>query len=61
MITNAEKELRREAAEYAKASVGLEGITLSSALLDIVDEFINGYLSVEEFGAKYDLALEQGL
>ena len=32
MITETEKEARREAVEYAKSSVGLEGITLSKGL-----------------------------
>ncbi len=61
MITEVEKESRREAVEYAKASVGLEGIVLSDELLKIADKFINGYLTLEEFGDEYDLALQQGL
>ena len=61
MISEEEKESRREAVEYAKASVGLEGIYLSDALLAIAEEYVNGELSLEEFGKKFDWALQQGL
>ncbi|MFZ7317902.1 antitoxin VbhA family protein, partial [Avibacterium avium] len=61
MITESEKEFRREAVENAKASVGLEGIILSDSLLKIADKFINGDLTIEEFGEEYELALQKGL
>ncbi len=52
-ISEEEKESRREAVEYAKASVGLEGIYLSDALLAITEEYIEGLLTREEFTQKY--------
>lgn len=61
MISEEEMKERREAVEYAKASVGLEGITLSQGLLEIADEYVKGNLTLEEFGRKYELALRQGL
>ncbi|MCW9710142.1 antitoxin VbhA family protein [Avibacterium sp. 21-586] len=61
MISETEKAKRREAVEYAKASVGLEGIILSDSLLKIADKFINGDLTIEEFGEEYELALQKGL
>ncbi|MDG6896390.1 antitoxin VbhA family protein [Volucribacter amazonae] len=61
MISETEKAKRREAVEYAKASVSLEGITLSDSLLKIADKFVNGDLTLEEFGEEYELALQKGL
>lgn len=61
MVSEDEKIFRREAVEYARASVAFEGITLSDELLKIVDKYINGYLTLEEFGKEYDLALSKGL
>lgn len=45
MISETEKEFRREAVEYAKASVALEGISLEPELLDIADKYIQGILT----------------
>ena len=61
MISEAEQNKRREAVEYAKASVGLEGITLSQNLLDIADKYIQGLLTREEFTKEYITAVEAGL
>lgn len=52
MITEEEKTKRRKAVEYAKASVGLEGIYLSDELLAISDEYIQGKLTSEEYSSK---------
>ncbi|MDP8033484.1 antitoxin VbhA family protein [Pasteurella atlantica] len=35
--------------EYAKASVGLEGIYLSDELLELSDNYIAGYLTPDEY------------
>lgn len=61
MITEEEKAKRRKAVEYAKASVELEGIHLSNELLEIANKFADGYLTIEEFGEQYELALQKGL
>ena len=61
MITETEKEARREAVEYAKSSVGLEGITLSKGLLDIADKYIQGILTREEFTKEYIEAVKAGV
>lgn len=53
MISEAEKEARREAVRYAKSSLELEGITLSKGLLDIADKYIQGDLTREEFTKQY--------
>lgn len=61
MITEIEKATRREAVEYAKASVGLEGITLSKGLLEIADKYIQGNLTREEFTEEYITAVKAGI
>lgn len=61
MISEEEMKERREAVEYAKASVGLEGITLSQGLLDIADEYIQGLLTREEFTREYIKAVKAGV
>lgn len=61
MISEFEKENRREAVEYAKASVGLEGITLSKGLLEIADKYIQGLLTKEEFTREYITAVRSGV
>lgn len=47
--------------EYAKASVGLEGITLSDGLLEIADKYIQGLLTREEFTKEYIIAVRAGV
>ncbi|WP_005568607.1 antitoxin VbhA family protein [Aggregatibacter actinomycetemcomitans] len=61
MISEAEKEVRREAVEYAKSSVGLEGVTLSKGLLEIADKYIQGLLTREEFTKEYITAVRAGV
>ena len=61
MISEEEMNKRREAVEYAKASVGLEGIVLSQGLLDISDEYIQGLLTREEFTREYIKAVKAGI
>ncbi|TDF43363.1 antitoxin VbhA family protein [Histophilus somni] len=61
MISETEKEARREAVEYAKASVGLEGVILSKGLLDIADKYIQGLLTREEFTKEYITAVRTGV
>ncbi|MDO4729466.1 MAG: antitoxin VbhA family protein [Bacteroidota bacterium] len=61
MISESEKEMRREAVEYAKASVGLEGVTLSDGLLEIADKYIQGLLTREEFTKEYIIAVRAGV
>ena len=61
MITEEEKTKRHEAVEYAKASVGLEGITLSKGLLDITNKYVQGLLSREEFTREYIIAVKAGV
>ncbi|AWX14965.1 hypothetical protein CEP48_01720 [Mergibacter septicus] len=61
MISETEKEARREAVEYAKSSVGLEGITLSQELLDIADKYVEGLLTREEFTREYITAVKAGV
>lgn len=61
MISESEKEMRREAVEYAKASVELEGITLSNGLLEIADKYIQGLLTREEFTKEYIIAVRSGV
>ncbi|MDY4281404.1 MAG: antitoxin VbhA family protein [[Pasteurella] mairii] len=57
MISETEKEARREAVEYAKVSVDLEGITF----LDIADKYIQGLLTREEFTKAYIAAVRAGV
>lgn len=61
MISVAEQNKRREAVEYAKASVELEGISLSKGLLDLADQYIKGLLSREEFTQEYIKAVRAGI
>lgn len=61
MITEIEKQQRREAVEYAKTSVGLEGVLLSKGLLDIADKYIQGLLTREEFTNEYISAVKAGI
>ncbi|MFU2079278.1 antitoxin VbhA family protein [Avibacterium endocarditidis] len=61
MISETEKAKRREAVEYAKASIGLEGITLSKELLSIADKYIQGLLTREEFTKEYITAVRAGV
>ncbi|MCW9714634.1 antitoxin VbhA family protein [Avibacterium sp. 21-594] len=61
MISETEKAKRREAVEYAKASVGLEGIILSKELLAIADKYIQGLLTREEFTEEYITAVRAGV
>ncbi|WP_233141902.1 antitoxin VbhA family protein [Aggregatibacter actinomycetemcomitans] len=61
MISEAEKEVRREAVEYAKSSVGLEGVNLSKGLLEIADKYIQGLLTREEFTKEYITAVRAGV
>ncbi|QIW16350.1 hypothetical protein A4G20_08380 [Pasteurellaceae bacterium RH1A] len=49
MISLQEQNQRREAVEYAKGSVELEGIYLSDELLDLTEEYISGQLTEEQF------------
>ena len=57
MITENEKKRRRDAVEYAKTSVGLEGITLSEEVLEIANKYIQGLLTREEFTKEYIAAV----
>ncbi|MDY4594934.1 MAG: antitoxin VbhA family protein [[Pasteurella] aerogenes] len=57
MISETEKEVRREAVEYAKVSVGLECITF----LDIADKYIQGLLTREEFTKAYIAVVRAGV
>lgn len=61
MITESEKEARREAVQYAKSSLELEGITLSKGLLDIAEQYIQGTLTREEFTKQYIEAVKAGM
>ena len=61
MISEAEKEARREAVQYAKSSLELEGIILSKGLLDIADKYIQGELTREEFTKQYIEAVKTGI
>jgi len=58
MITEEEKLKRRKEVEYAKASVGLEGIYLSDELLAISDEYIQGKLTSDEYSSKLLKAID---
>lgn len=61
MISEDEKNARREAVEYARSSVGLEGVTLSKGLLDIADKYVQGLLTREEFTEEYITAVRAGV
>ncbi|MFZ7257092.1 hypothetical protein [Avibacterium avium] len=60
MISEEEKEKRREAALYAKASCELDGIYIDDHLWAITEEYINGNLTQEEYGYKFEKALKSG-
>lgn len=53
MISIEEQAQRREAIEYAKGSVGLEGIYLSDELLGLTEEYIKGDLTDEQFSNMF--------
>ena len=47
--SNAERLLRRDAVNFARASVGLEGLKPSGALESQARRFINGEIDLAEF------------
>ncbi|MDH0630558.1 antitoxin VbhA family protein [Pseudomonas mosselii] len=49
IITNAERERRRKAVEYAATSIGLEGFALSADEKQRAQAFVNGELTLVEF------------
>lgn len=49
IITNAEREWRRKAVEYACASIGLEGFVLSAEEKRRAQAFVDGKLTLTEF------------
>ncbi|WP_288407257.1 antitoxin VbhA family protein [uncultured Pseudomonas sp.] len=49
VITNAEREQRRKAVEYACASIGLEGFVLSAEEKRRAQAFVDGKLTLTEF------------
>lgn len=48
-ISDAERDRRVTAVNYARASVGLEGFALSAADEEHAQRFINGDIELEEF------------
>jgi hypothetical protein len=48
-ISNEERERRRKAVEFARASVGLEGMIPSAAELEHARHFIEGRIDLNEF------------
>jgi hypothetical protein len=48
-ISEAERQRRKEAVVYARASVGLEGFVLSAADEAHAERFINGEIDLAEF------------
>jgi hypothetical protein len=48
-ISNEERERRRQAVEFALASVGLEGLLPSAAGLERARHFIEGKIDLDEF------------
>lgn len=48
-ISNVERERRKAAVDYARASVGLEGFSLSESDEVHAQRFINGGISLSEF------------
>lgn len=60
MITREEQQKRRKAVESAKASVGLEGITIPDELMKIAEDFIEGKYTREEFAQVYFDAVKNG-
>lgn len=49
LITDAERQRRKEAVNYAQASIGLEGFKLSAADELHAARFINGEIDLAEF------------
>lgn len=49
IITNAERERRRKAVQYACASIGLEGFLLSAEEKRRAQAFVDGKLTLAEF------------
>lgn len=49
IITNAERERRRKAVQYACASIGLEGFVLSAEEKRRAQAFVDGKLTLSEF------------
>ncbi|HCJ4810455.1 antitoxin VbhA family protein [Pseudomonas aeruginosa] len=49
IITNAEREQRRKAVQYACASIGLEGFVLSAEEKRRAQAFVDGKLTLSEF------------
>lgn len=49
IVTNAERERRRKAVEYACVSIGLEGFVLSAEEKRRAQAFVDGELSLAEF------------
>lgn len=48
-ITEAERKRRKEAVDYARASVGLEGFKLNQADELHAERYINGEIDLSEF------------
>ncbi|MDQ7965326.1 antitoxin VbhA family protein [Pseudomonas plecoglossicida] len=48
-ITNAERERRWKAVEYARASIALEGFVLSADQEQRAQAFVNGELTLADF------------
>lgn len=49
IVTNAERERRRKAVEYACVSIGLEGFVLSAEEKRRAQAFVEGELTLAEF------------
>lgn len=49
IVTNAERERRRKAVEYACVSIGLEGFVLSAEEKRRAQAFVDGELTLDEF------------
>ncbi|MGQ0286179.1 antitoxin VbhA family protein [Pasteurellaceae bacterium 22721_9_1] len=61
MISEAEKRIRREAIEYAKATLELDGVVLSKELWKIAENYADGILDKEEFDKEFIDAINKGL
>lgn len=48
-ITEAEKEQRQRAVDFARGSIGLEGFKISAAHEAHVQRYVNGEIDLEEF------------
>lgn len=51
-ISNEERERRRRAMEFARASVGLEGMSPSVVCLEQAQRFIRGEIDLTEFSQQ---------